>query len=361
MKLMFYSSSPARVCLYGEHQDYLQLNVIPSAINLRLSISSELSNSDSIHITSKDLHQETTISKSISSLTTKSGSLEAYLEAGLLALKRFQPDIEIPSLNAFIESQIPIASGLSSSAALLVSWIQNIGGITNLNLKKDQIAELAYDAEHNILGIPCGRMDQYACSYGKIIRLSCTEPPKLVQLKQPDIDLIVVDSQTPKLTSNVHGDKVDTIKRVVNRFASLTQLELCDLSSDLLENKKSKLTQSEFKILKAVISIKENTEQAEIELKKSSPDIELLGELLTSQHTALKDGVGVSLPVLDKIVEQSLSLGALGGKLTGAGLGGSVVIMTKDNTQKIAKVLKQNLNLPVKVVEIDEGVNFKSI
>ncbi|MHA1200407.1 MAG: mevalonate kinase family protein [Candidatus Heimdallarchaeaceae archaeon] len=356
---MFYSSSPARVCLYGEHQDYLQLNVIPAAINLRLSIYSVLSENKGIHITSKDLNKKIAITNSPSSLVSKKGSLKSYLEAGLLSLKRSYSDIICPSLDVTIESQIPIASGLASSAALLVGWIGNLSGILGIELKKNQIAELAYDAEHNVLGVPCGKMDQYACSYGDIIRLSSTEPPKLVQLRKPDIDLIVVDSQTPKFTSDVHGNKVENIKKVVNQFEILTSTKLSEASSDLLNKNQQELTNADFKILKSVISIKEHTEQAEIELSKTLMNIEFLGELLTKQHSALKEGIGVSLPILDKIVQESLNLGALGGKLTGAGLGGSVVIMTKDNTEQVAQGLKQKLNLPVRIVEVDGGVTFK--
>ncbi len=361
MNTMFYSSSPARVCLYGEHQDYLKLDVIPAAINLRLSIHSMLSNNDKIHVISKDLNKEITISNSILSLSSKRGSLEAYLEAGILSLRNLIPDLVIPSLEVSIESQIPIASGLSSSAALLVGWVKNLSGILNLDLRENQIAELAYDAEHNILGVSCGRMDQYSCSYGEIIKLSSIEPPKVVQLNKPDIDLIVVDSQTPKLTSNVHGEKVKKIQKIVKRFEKLSNLQLPNLSSEILTQYQRELSKKEYRVLTGVISIKEYTTQAEKELSKTTMNIDMLGELLTKQHFALKEGIEVSLPILDKIVQESLNLGALGGKLTGAGLGGSVVIMTKDNTEAIADGLKHILKLPVNIVEIDEGVTFKKI
>ena len=356
---MFYSSAPARVCLYGEHQDYLQLDVIPAAINLRLSIYTELSDTNFIHVFSKDLQQRTTISKSITSLTNNKGNLQTYLEAGILALKKFQPHLIIPSLTISIESQIPIASGLSSSAALLVCWIKNISEILELKLKKEEIAELAYDAEHNILGIPCGRMDQYACSFGEIIRLSCVEPPEVVKLKKPDIELLIVDSQTPKLTSKVHGKMVREIKEKVNHFESLSQHKLFESSLETLIEERNNLSKEEYRILKGVVSIKEYTKQAENELSKSQINFEMLGELLTLQHNELKENIGVSIPILDKIVNESLSLGALGAKLTGAGLGGSVVVMTKDNTKDVAERLRQSLKLPVTVVEIDKGVDFK--
>lgn len=352
---MFYSSAPARVCLYGEHQDYLKQKVIPAAINLRLYVRSELSSKNNIVINSEDLNKEVLLSRNPKKVTSVKGSFESYLEAGLLALKNFKHDLSIPSLEASIVSQIPIASGLSSSAALLVGWIENLAGVINFHLSKREVAEIAFDAEHNILGIPCGKMDQYASAFGNIISLSTTEPTEVKRLNEPEVDLIVVNSNTPKLTSSVHGDKVQKIKTVVNQFEKLTKTSLSELSIDVLNQRKNDLNGKDFKILKAVISIKENTLEAENELSKPEMNYELLGDLLTNQQIALREGIGVSLPILDKIVEESLALGALGGKLTGAGLGGSVVIMSIDNTQKIAQGLKLKLNLPVKTVKIDSG------
>jgi len=355
MNTMFYSSAPARVCLYGEHQDYLKQKVIPAAVNLRLYIRSKKTSKSKINIKSRDLNNEVTLPNNLTRLTSDIGSFESYLEAGMLAFKNFKHETSIAPIDVTIVSQIPIASGLSSSAALLVAWIENLAGVADVHLNEREVAEIAYDAEHNILGIPCGKMDQYASSFGKIICLSTTEPPEVKQLNEPQVDLIVVDSKTPKFTSDVHGDKVQKIKTAVTKFENLTKSNLSELSVDSLNQRKNDLSVKDLKILKAVISIKENTLEAEHELSKQNMDYELLGDLLTKQQIQLREGIGVSLPILDKIVDESIALGALGGKLTGAGLGGSVVIMSIDNTQEIANSLRQKLKLPVKTVKIDEG------
>jgi galactokinase len=356
---MFHSSAPARVCLFGEHQDYLELKVIPAAINLRLDIRSNKMEEKGISIFSQELNEHSRIRTDINRLEAKKGSLTSYLEAGILALKRYKQEIIIPPIEVTINSQIPIASGLSSSAALLVAWIKQLCGIINLDLDKRMIAELAYDAEHNVLSIPCGRMDQYASSFGGIFSLDCTDKPKLLRLKSPEIGLIVVDSQTPKLTSSVHGEKVSLIKQIVNRFEKDYMKNLEEINLEFLKKQHSKMKQSEFSILEGVIAIKENTLLAEKELSKNTPDIEHLGQLLTSQQSFLKNNIKVSLPVLDKIVRTGIDSGALGGKLTGAGLGGSVVLLTNEDDDKTFKKIQNNLNLPAYSVKIDEGADFK--
>ena len=98
---------------------------------------------------------------------------------------------------------------------------------------------------------------------------------------------------------------------------------------------------------------------AEKELLRTEPDLEILGDLLTSQQNALRDGINVSLPILDKIVELGKKYGALGGKLTGAGLGGSVVLLTTKDNIDVQVKLVQELKLPVWSVNIDQGAIFE--
>ncbi len=357
---MYFSSAPARVCLYGEHQDYLELRVIPAAINLRVNVSSYEGKKSMISVFSKDLNQTVKIPIKIQEMSSKNLDFKSYLESGILALKKFSSKIEIPSLDVTIQSDIPIASGLSSSAALLVAWIKHLCGVTEIEIEKEELAELAYHDEHNLLGIPCGRMDQYSSSIGGIIILTCTEPPELRILPKPDFRLIVVDSQTPKLTSQVHGLKVKEIKEVIKTFETQVGIPLNNSSISILEKFSKRFNKKEKKILTGVISIKEDTEEAEKEMLKSDPDINILGDLLTSQQISLRENLEVSIPILDKIIDSGIINGALGGKLTGAGLGGSVVLLTDKENDSTFDSLKTNFKLPVWSVEIDEGVKFTS-
>jgi len=357
---MYFSSAPARVCLYGEHQDYLQLRVIPAAINLRINFTSYEGKKNMISVFSKDLNQSIKIPVKIQAMSSKNINFRSYLEAGILALKSHNSKMTVPSINVTIQSDIPIASGLSSSAALLVAWIKHLCGITEIEINKEQLAELAYNAEHYLLGIPCGRMDQYSSSIGGIISLICTEPPKLKKLPKPNFHLIVVDSKTPKLTSQVHGVKVKEIKRITEFFEKETGITLNESSMSIFNKFSKKFNEKEKKILAGVISIKEDTEEAEKEIIKPNPDLDILGDLLISQQIALRENLEVSTPILDKIVDSGIVNGALGGKLTGAGLGGSVVLLTDQNNDSIVDSLKTNFKLPVWSVEIDEGAIFTS-
>ncbi len=357
---MYFSSAPARVCLYGEHQDYLELRVIPAAINLRVNISSYEGKKNMISVFSKDLNQIVKIPIKLQKISSNNLDFKSFMESGILALKDFSSNIEIPSLEVTIQSDIPIASGLSSSAALLVAWIKHLCGVSEIEIEKEELAELAYNAEHNLLGIPCGRMDQYSSSIGGIISLKCTEPPEIRILPKPDFRLIVVNSQTPKLTSQVHGSKVKEIKKAIRVFETESSIPLRDSSISILEKYSKSFNKKEKKILTGVISIKQDTEEAEKVMLKSDPNINILGDLLTSQQISLRENLEVSTPILDKIIDSAIINGALGGKLTGAGLGGSVVLLTDKENDSIVDSLKTNFKLPIWSVEIDEGAIFTS-
>ncbi len=358
MVTVYLSSAPARVCLYGEHQDYLLQKVIPAAINLRLNIISAKTKEEYMTISSKNLKKSIRISPSIERLSNLNDSFKSFMEAGIISLKQNFKDVHIPVISATIESSIPVASGLSSSAALLVGWISHLSGILEIKLKKDEIAELAYRAEHDLMNIPCGKMDQYSSAYGSIISLSCTEPPKLKQLKSPNSGLIIVNSNIPKLTSDVHGSKVNKLKNASQKIEKLSNLELEHIQREDIRKHEKELSKEEISIIQAVISIKEDTKLAEKELQRVKPDLHLLGKLLSSQQDALRDGIRVSLPILDKIVMTGIEEGALGGKLTGAGLGGCVVLLVEENSKDILHRIQERLKLPTWYVKFDEGVYF---
>ncbi|MHA1686971.1 MAG: GHMP family kinase ATP-binding protein [Candidatus Heimdallarchaeaceae archaeon] len=350
--------APARVCLYGEHQDYLELKVIPSAINLYLSIRILKENQKSIYVTSENINKTVNIPTNITNITKSAlKSMKQYLEAGLIAVNQQFGIENISGFMANIKSSIPLASGLSSSAALLVAWIKLLTYKLNISVTPYQLAELAYHAEHDILGIPCGRMDQYAIALGKVFSMDCSIPPVITPVKSPNGRIIVVNSLIEKLTNNVHSKKAVELKNIVRKYEKLTKNKISAATYDTIDAVKNYFSRSEFKRLSGIVSIKEYTRTAEEELLKSAFDILKLGELLTKQQHVLSKQIEVSTPLLDKIVEKGIKFGALGGKLTGAGFGGCVILLVEENlAEKIASKLKNSLKLPVWITSISEGV-----
>ena len=301
---MVISSAPARVCLYGEHQDYLKLKVIPAAIDLRLSLRAKKIEDHHYRVKSLDLQQTEIIPISLDRLSKKPSFL-SYLEAGYLSLKKHFPNEKFVPLDVEISSEIPLESGLSSSAALLVGWINLLAQSSDIEIDKQTLAELAYVAEHDLLGIPCGKMDQYSSAVGSIISLDLEddENVKFQKFDNPDLGLVVVNSCVPKKTNDVHSKVVNKSKKAVVELYKRSLVPIKRITLEQLEKYKHEFSSVDYKLLKAIISIRDDTNSAELELNKSSPDLEFLGSLLTSQQKALREGIGVSLPILDKIVD----------------------------------------------------------
>jgi len=344
-------SSPGRICLFGEHQDYLGLPVIPMAINkrLRLFVTLTSKSTDMTRINSRQL--KLTEEFNWESLISISNSPFRYIQAVFSYFQEYFSNNSIQEI--IIDSEIPIGSGLSSSAALLVASVYLIANKSlKLNLSTKEIAEIAYQCEHRILGISCGRMDQYASAIGGIFHMSSGEKTLIAKLNlSKDAIFVIGDSEVQRL-----ADKpLKSVQKLI--FDGINKLNDSTLETiSLTELNKMNLKGNYKKVLEGVIQVRENTKQALKALEKSKTDLEYVGKLLSKQHKFLSENYQVSHPKVDKMCEIALNNGALGAKMTGAGFGGSMFALT-DNI-KIATRIKERLELYGKasIVKIATGV-----
>jgi galactokinase len=332
-------SAPGRVCLYGEHQDYLKLTVIPAAIDLRTTISVERNNLNEINIESQDL-KKTDVFEVNNSITLAKNEFD-YFRAIILVLYKEGLVKKIPGFNVTVSSQVPIGSGLSSSAAILVSWLTALNDQLNLELSRTEIANLCFIAENKILGVNCGIMDQYSSSLGGIFSLDCDGPPHKIQCFTTKLDGLVIGDSCVRRSAN---EPLTLLKsQIINGFEKIKEqgdFNLKTLASNTLTEFRDIITEEEYRRLLGVITIRNITERSSKELSKSeNQDIKCLGTLLTKQQTMLRDYLGVSIPELDNLVDISLKSGALGAKLTGAGLGGCIIALAPGKEEEVAAAI----------------------
>jgi mevalonate kinase len=209
-------------------------------------------------------------------------------------------------LNVEINSQIPVGVGLGSSAAVAVSTIAAIAKLFNVELKKDEIRELAFVSEKCIHGKPSG-IDQTTSTYGGIILYKPGEGFTPVKAGE---DLTIVVGNTGKARST--GELVKKVRGLMSkrkRFAAA-----------MIES----ATQISYKALNAI----------------ERGNLTELGELMNRNHNLLLK-IGVSSEELNKLVEAARSAGALGAKLTGAGGGGCMIALTtKRNREAVADAIR---------------------
>ena len=137
------SKAPGRICLFGDHQDYLGLPIIATTINSQIKIEATQNNYREFKIIKKDLGLTEVIP-----IDYKYNSGEKdFLKIALEVLKDFNciPD---KGYDIIISSKIPINSGLSSSSALIVAWVNFLlNTFTDQEVTSDLLAEISYRIE----------------------------------------------------------------------------------------------------------------------------------------------------------------------------------------------------------------------
>src|SRR5690606_20288121 len=160
---------PARICLFGDHQDYLGLPVIAAAIDRYIHISATPNDRGVFAIDLKDLGEGSEISLGEDLEGVEAGD---FFRSGLAVLKGeglcFDTGYDLG-----ISGNIPINAGLSSSSALLVAWIRFLAAVQAGNKQYDdvQIGRWAYSAEVLYFDSPGGLMDQYTIAQGGLLYL----------------------------------------------------------------------------------------------------------------------------------------------------------------------------------------------
>jgi len=199
----FTVSAPGRVCLYGEHQDYLGMPSVVMAVNLRCRIHIE-ERADRIVVWSspklgKDFSGEFDLDNLEASEKT---GVQNHLLSSMIVAKR---EGRLPKFgwNATIDSDVPVQAGCSSSSALLVAWIAAMQRLSGHITTAIELAGQAFNAEVSYYDAPGGNMDQIACSVGGSLRVDPNEKDGYKTLGNSSFDLVLGDSNTPKDTIGI--------------------------------------------------------------------------------------------------------------------------------------------------------------
>ena len=192
------SKAPGRVCLFGDHQDYLGLPIIATSIDKEITIEAKKNNTDEFKIFKKDLkiYDSIDLKKDIR-LDEKD-----FLKIALRVLKKYNC-IPNQGYDIEIKSEIPINSGLSSSSALIVAWVNFLlTSFSDRSISSELLAELSYEIEVIEMSGSGGKMDQYTIANGKTIFLD-TKTNEVETFDHNLCDMIVGVSSKPKDTQGL--------------------------------------------------------------------------------------------------------------------------------------------------------------
>ena len=330
-------STPGRICLFGEHQDYLGLPVIPMAISLRARFIGENRSDRKFLINKPDLNEVDSFSLDDLKYTKprdyfKSG-VRVCLNEGLTFSNGFECELT---------SEIPMQAGTGSSSAITVSWIHFLSQMADKPADWDQrkIGSLAYTAEVVEFNEPGGMMDQYSTALGDLIYIE-SKPEISIQTMNPNLGYFVLgDSCEPKDTMGIlhrcRNSRLAIVEKIKSQDPDFSLHEI-----ELDETSQYNLHTDEATLLSGTIQNRDLLRQALPELKKAESDHEKIGRLLSEHHTVLRDVLDVSTPKIETMLKAAMDAGALGGKINGSGGGGCMFAYAPDNPGKVTKAIKK--------------------
>jgi len=309
--------SSGRVNLIGEHTDYSYGYVMPVAIDLFTELDAEVQD-DVVELYSKAYDE--TRRFAINNLE-KEGSWIDYVKGIYKVL--MDRGFYLKGFRGIVAGNLPIGSGLSSSASFEVAIIAFLNRALNLGLDRLNMALLAKKAENEFVGVPCGILDQFSIAFGKegyAIFLD-TETLEYEYIPFPkDVAIIVFYTGVKReLASSEYSQRRKIVEKVLETLGKgsskdVTLEDLKKIENKLFVRRFSYIIRENERVLRAREALREN-------------DIELFGEILFEAHKDIAENYEVSCPELDFVVNEAKILGAYGARLTGAGFGGSAIII----------------------------------
>ena len=345
------SKAPARICLFGDHQDYLGLPVIACAIDKYIFINGKLNNSNFLNFDLQDLSKKISINLNDNLKEIEKGDHIKYV---LKSLKKNKIVIN-KGYDIKVKSEIFINAGISSSSALIVALIKFFLQIFNPEkISEKFISELAYQSEVVEQGGSGGRMDQYSITIGNTIFLETNTNNSFFKIKSPFKNFIIANSGIKKPTDlvlkNLKDKSIDSVNKIkkINESFILSKVK----KSEIYRYKKL-LDKTSFNYFEAAVSNHHITLSALNELKKIKPNLNKLGRLMNEHHNFLKNNLKITVPKIDEMIDIATKNGAYGAKIIGSGGGGSILILSNENKQDniINKLFSIGVNDVVKANE----------
>ena len=318
------ADAPGRVNLIGEHTDYNEGFVLPAALPLRTIVELSPSPGGIVRAWSTAYPDSAPVSFP-ATVELASGDWADYVRGLVCVLA----DCGLAGgLDVRIESQVPVGSGLSSSAALLIALGRAIRAALSLAIDDLELAVLARAAETDFVGAPVGIMDQMACSLarpGEALLIDTRSLAYEAIRLPPGAALLVIDSGIQH--SHATGDYRRRRSECEQAAAALGARSLRDVGVDALP-RVERLPAPLDRRARHVITENARVLAAVDALRAGALDE--LGRLFEASHESLRDDFEVSTPEIDALVATLRGMpGVYGSRLTGGGFGGSVVALVE--------------------------------
>ena len=319
---------PARICLLGDHQDYLGLPVIAASIDRYLTLEATPQEKACFTFELTDLGQTRELALQIDESSVQKGD---FLAATLAVLMR-KGIVAKGGYHIKIRSTIPVNAGVSSSSALVIAFIRFLASaFTTGGIEDQQIADWANEAEVDFFGDPGGLMDHYSIALEEL-RVIYPSTRTTKELPRPnDLHLLLVESGIAKQTVGVLSKAKEkalealAIVQSVNPKLNYHNAE----KSDILAYK-SLLSSELFTYWQAGIANHSITKLAIALLTRpvSPTTIADLADLINQHQFYLQTAIQNTPEHMQKQMQVALNAGGLAAKVIGSGGGGCFFVLS---------------------------------
>jgi len=347
--------------LIGEHIDYCGLPVFPMALRQGVRITFHPRTDREVRLVNRDPRfAPCAFAVNGSIPPAPAGDWGNYARSAAQALAHRFPDLR--GVDALVESDLPIAAGLSSSSALVVAMALAILHANGVSVPSLELMELLGKGERYV-GTAGGGMDQaiiLGAQAGCAARIDF-HPLRLTPTAVP------VDWQFLVAWSLVHAEKSGAARQAYNeRTQQCDEARRCvatrlgqpkDITypalfaaapvEELLEVAGERTTLSGVLARRFRHVVTEGTRVPQAQAAMAAGDFAAFGQLLDASHQSLRDDYEVSHPELDRLVELAREAGAAGARLTGAGFGGSIVALCRaERAPEVVAALRERFYAP---------------
>ncbi len=331
--------APGRICLFGEHQDFLGLAVIACPIDLYITVKGTPRSDTEFHIEMPDVADSDRFE----------GANEVdyrydldFIRAATNVVRRSGVNIAT-GYDCLVHGDIPINAGTSSSSALVVAWVQFLLASQDGQPlpSPEAVAHLAYEAEVPEFNAPGGMMDHYTSAMGGLVYIDCREPITVERLPARLEGLVLGNTGVRKDNNRILAES----RAATNTGFEILRQRLAgfDIRTTSLQEAEPYIAQMEPQVARRVRANfinRDLCQQARRLLASEQFDPRRLGEMLYAHQVQLRDGIGVSHPKLDELIETAMAAGALGGKLNGSGGGGCMFAYAPGRQQQVKQAIE---------------------
>ena len=346
------ASAPGRVNLIGEHTDYTGGFVLPVAIDREIIIAAEKTDGNSVTGYSLDFNDEASCTAGIYDPDHPSGWFR-YVTGVLSELEKTV--YSVSGIRFAVGGNVPIGSGLSSSAAIEIAVLTAMEGLMGFHMDDVEAALLCQRAENDFVGMNCGIMDQYISRTGKrdhAILIDCTDlSNQAITINIPGYSWLVIDSMKRRglVDSEYNRRRTECeegLKFAQSAFPERDIKGLRDITVDDLSILRNSSDETVFSRVKHIVT--ENDRVLRMVEALESGDSDAVGKHLYGSHTSLRDDFEVSCDELDMLVDILSGIdGVSGARLTGAGFGGCVIAFVRDDSKQIVEQAIKNHYHPI--------------